>query len=444
MKTNIQLDHEPVADGGWLVRALLRIEGQPRTDENRVPLNVSVVLDRSGSMGGEKIQAAKEAARSLVRGLAPEDTVSVVAFDTHVETLADPATGDEQQDLIPLIDAIYAGSATNLSGGWLKGREHVDAHRRKGAVNRVLLMTDGQANQGITDAAKLSGICRSAAENGVTTTTIGFGEGFREQLLQAMADAGGGATYYIEETDQAHGVFEEELEGLLSVCAQNLAVQLRPTQGNECVQVWHGYPSEAEEDLLTLTIGDLYAREPRLVLVEFLLKPAEDGKEEEEVEVATFTVTADVVTPEGDVEKHTVTLPVMLSPVEGGYVNPEVRKELLHQEAARTRKEALEDWERGDIGAADLKLRSMSARMMSAPYADDELREVGRDLRMVARQADRHGVSERERKYMTQREYDAGRSKKKASERVSRARRAEEEERRRAKEEKRRRERGRD
>jgi Ca-activated chloride channel family protein len=444
MKTNIQLDHEPVADGGWLVRALLRIDGEPRTDENRVPLNLSVVLDRSGSMAGEKIQAAKEAARSLVRKLFREDVVSVVAFDTHVETIAEPGTGEAQEDLADRLAAINAGSMTNLSGGWLKGREHVDAGRREGAVNRVLLMTDGLANQGITEPAKLEGLCRSAAENGVTTTTIGFGIGQNEALLQAMSDAGGGATYYIEEFDQAEDVFDEELQGLLSVCAQNLAVQLRPTQGNECVQVWHGYPSEAEEDLLTLTIGDLYAREPRQVLAEFLLKPAADGKEEEEVEIATFTVTADVVTPEGNVEKHIVTLPVMLSPVEGGYVNPEVRKELLHQEAARTRKEALEDWERGDFEAADAKLRAMSADILAAPYVDDELREVSRDLHVVASQANAYGVSERERKYMHQRAYDAARSKKKASERVSRARRAEEEERRRAKEERRRRERGRD
>jgi len=434
MKTNILLDHEPVADGGWLVRAMLKIEGEQRADDTRVPLNLSIVLDKSGSMGGEKIRAAKEAAISLVQKLWPEDMVSVVAFDTHVETIAPPATGEAQQNLVERIAEIHAGSATNLSGGWLKGREHVDAYRRDGAVNRILLMTDGQANQGITDAEKLSGICRSASENGVTTTTIGFGEGFREQLLHAMADAGGGATYYIEETDQAHGVFEEELEGLLSVCAQNLSVRLEPTEGNEFVQVWHGYPSHAEGAALTLTIGDLFAREPRQVLAEFLLKPAEDGQEDDEVEVATFTVTADVITPEGNVEKHTVTLPVMLSPVEGGYVNPVVRKELLHLEAARTRKEALEDWERGDVGAADLKLRSMSARMMDAPYADDELREVGRDLRMVARQANLHGVSSRERKYMRQREYDAARSKKKASERVSRARREEEEEKRREEE----------
>ena len=425
MKPKIQLDHEPVADGGWLVRALLRIEGEARRDDRRVPLNLSIVLDRSGSMGGEKIAAAKQAARSLVQRLSPADTVSVVAFDTAVETIAEPDTGEAQHDLASRIEAICAGATTNLSGGWLKGREHVAARRRDETVNRVLLMTDGLANVGVTDPLRLRDLCRSAAEAGVTTTTIGFGDGFHEELLQAMADAGGGATYYIEEIDQAHGVFEEELEGLLSVCAQNLEVALVPTPGNEFVQVWHDYRAKAQGDELTLSIGDLYAREPRLVLAEFLLKPADEGKEADEVEVATFTVTADVFTHGGDLEKQTVTLPVMLSPLEGGYANPEVRKELLHQEAARTRRQAREDWERGDFEAADVKLRRMSASIAAAPFADEELLEVSRDLDIVAEQARTYGVSERERKYMRQREYDAMRSKKEASRRVSRARREE-------------------
>ena len=429
MNTKILLDHESVADGGWLVRAMLRVEGEPRTDENRVPLNLSIVLDKSGSMGGEKIKAAKEAARSLVQKLSPDDVVSVVAFDTEVETIAPPATGEAQEGLSERIAAIHAGSATNLSGGWLKGREHVDAGRRDGAVNRVLLMTDGQANQGITDPLQLEGLCRSAAGNGVTTTTIGFGIGFREELLQAMADAGGGATYYIEESDQAHGVFEEELEGLLSVCAQNLAVTLEPTEGNEFVQVWHEYPSKAEGDRLTMTIGDLYAREPRNVLAEFLLKPAEDGQEEAEVEVATFTVTADVFTPEGNLEKQTVTLPVMLSPVEGGYVEPIVRKELLHLEAARTRKEVLEDWKRGEYDTAGQKLRGLSQRIEASPFKDDELLEEVADLGLMAERSFHQQVSEREHKYMAQRMYDASHSKREASKRVSRSRRADREDR---------------
>ena len=153
--------------------------------------------------------------------------------------------------------------------------------------------------------------------------------------------------------------------------------------------------------------------------------------------MATFTVTADVITPEGNLEKQTITLPVMLSPVEGGYVNPDVQKELLHLEAARTRKEALEDWSRGDFAAAGGKLRGMSARIMAAPFTDANLREEVADLQMMSDRSYRERVSAKERKYMHQRAYDAHHSKREASKRVSRSKRAEEEERR-AEEERRR------
>ncbi|MGB5675561.1 MAG: VWA domain-containing protein, partial [Gemmatimonadota bacterium] len=151
MKTEILMDHEPVADGGWLLRAMLKIEGTPRTDDGRVPLNLSIVLDRSGSMMGEKLAAAKEAARSLVQRLWPDDVVSVVTYDHEVQVVAAPETGEHQADLTTRISGIEAGGSTNLSDGWLKGREFVAAGQRAGEVNRVLLLTDGQANAGIID-----------------------------------------------------------------------------------------------------------------------------------------------------------------------------------------------------------------------------------------------------------------------------------------------------
>ncbi len=426
MKTEILLDHEPVADGGWFLRALLKIEGTQRTDDTRVPLNLSIVLDRSGSMAGEKLAAAKEAARSLVQRLWPDDVVSVVAYDDDVLVVSEPATGESQADLTARISGIGAGGMTNLSGGWLKGRELVAHGKREGAVNRVMILTDGLANRGITDPNTLTGLCRSAAADGITTTTIGFGAGYDERLLTAMAEAGSGASYYIEHADQAPDVFQEELEGLLSISAQNLTVRIEPTAGNESAQVWHKYPSSAEGDALVLTIGDLYAREPRHVLAEFLLKPAEDGEEEAVVEVATFTVTADVFTEEGNVEKHTVTLPVRLSPVEGGYSEPVVRKEMLHLKAAEAREQALKDWQRGEYEQARMNLRSVGVGIANAPWADDELREEAADLDLMAERSVAHVASEADRKYMHHRAEWAGQSKRKAAARVSRVRREEE------------------
>jgi Ca-activated chloride channel family protein len=426
MKTRILMDHEPVADGGWLLRALLKIEGTPRTDENRVRLNLSIVLDKSGSMAGEKLEAAKEAARSLAQRLWPEDMVSVVTYDESVHVVAHPATGEAQAGLSDLIAAIYAGSTTNLSGGWLKGRDFVAANRRDGAVNRVLILTDGLANVGITEPAKLTGLCRTAAANGITTTTIGFGAGFNEDLLTAMSDGGGGAAYYIEHPDQAPGVFDEELEGLLSISAQNLTVRLEPTAGNECVQVWHEYPSTAEGDTLVLSIGDLYAREARHVLAEFLLKPAAEGAEEAEIDVATFVVTAQVLREDGSIEQQEVTLPVKLSPVEGGYAEPTVRKEMLHLQAARERRQALEDWDRGDYVGARQRLQSFGVGIANSPYADDELREEAADFDRMAARSAAHLVSEEDRKYMHLREHWSTHSKRKAAERVSRVKREEE------------------
>jgi Ca-activated chloride channel family protein len=266
----------PVADGGWLLRALLKIEGEVRAAEDRAPLNLSLVLDRSGSMNGAKLSAVKEAATLLVQRLAPTDTLSLVAYDDGVSVVAPPAAGSEQPHLVQQIRAITVGGMTNLSGGWLQGRKFVADHAREGSVNRILLLTDGLANVGITDPQKLIGLCREAAAQGVTTTTIGFGEGYDEDLLSAMADAGGGGAYYIEQPDQAPGVFDEELQGLLSIAAQNVTVEISTTDAVEACRVLHSYPSTQANGVLSLQVGDLYAREPRPVLVEFLLKPVGD------------------------------------------------------------------------------------------------------------------------------------------------------------------------
>ena len=417
MKTSILLDHEPVADGGFYLRALLRIEGEVPEDDGRAPLNLSLVLDRSGSMSGEPLQAAIRAAQTLVRRLGPDDVVSVVAYDDDVTVVAPPATGRHQDHLTQRIGQIRSGGTTNLSGGWLRGRELVARRASEGSVNRVLLLTDGRANVGITDARRLTGLTQSAAAEGITTTTLGFGAGFDEDLLRDMADAGGGGAYYIERVDQAMGVFEEELEGLLSMAAQNVRVTVEPGADAEFIQVAHQYPSHGEGDVLTVDVGDLYAREPRRLMLDFLLGPG--AADAESVDVGRVTVEGHVLTAGGGVEHQTVTLPITVSPEAGGKVEPEVRKEVLLLDAAKARSEALDARDRGDHAGGAQVLRKAIERLEAAPE-DAEVAEELEDLRMTEASFRHDQVAESDVKYMKQRIYDSQRSRDSSKQRTRR------------------------
>jgi Ca-activated chloride channel family protein len=420
MNTAILLDHEPVADGGWLVRALLRVEGEAPSAGGRQPLNLALVLDRSSSMAGEKIAWAREAAQLVARRVWPEDVVSVVAFGSEVETVAAPRSGAERGELLRRIAEIEVEGCTNLSGGWLKGRDHVAQHFRAGQVNRILLLTDGQANEGIRDPAQLAALCRSAVEHGISTTTIGFGQDYNERLLAALAEAGGGHTYYIEEPEQAPGVFAEEIEGLLSLAAQSITVRVQSSSGVEFVAVRHAYPAHAEGEALAVELGDLYAREPKLLLAEFLLPPSESGRE---IEVARVVVSGYVLTAGGGIELRTIVLPITLSPVDGGRVEPEVRREWLVLEAARARREALAERERGDYEAARVRLGEAGRQLNASGIMSDELAEEAADLLALSDQIATYGITEADAKYLHQQSYDKLRGRKSSAERIRRERR---------------------
>ena len=421
METSIALEQEKTPDGkAHIVRALLRITGRPPQSGEHVPLNLSVVLDRSGSMGGEKLEQARDAASLLVRRLWPEDVVSVVAYDDVVETVAEPATGTAQADLVERIGLIQTRGMTNLSGGWLRGRELVSSGRRDGAANRVLLMTDGLANVGITEPDQLVGLCRTALDQGITTTTIGFGQDYDEVLLRRMAEAGGGSTYYIEDPDQAPAIFAQEIEGLLSLAAQNLTVEIRPASAASIALVHHRYPSRSTADGLRLELGDLYARAPRLLLAEFLVQVSDPGAE---AAVAELIVTAHVLTENGGMERQEIRLPITASFSGGVTVNPEIRRELLLQEAARAREEARESQAKGDYDGASRRLGQVAAKLQEFGPADPQLCEEAEDLKQMAGRFRTHKVTEADAKYLHQRSYAVAMSRSDTSDAISRVKR---------------------
>lgn len=416
MNTTLLLDHGPAATGGWVVRALLRIEGVAPPNTDRAPLNLALVLDRSGSMEGEKLEAARAAASHLVRRLAAGDRIAVVGYDDQVRTYAHPQNASNADVLQEAIDAIEAGGSTNLSGGWLRGCELVAAGRQERGIHRVLLLTDGLANVGVTQPEQLRLLVGNGREKGVTTTTIGFGEDYDEDLLGALADAGGGNTYYIEEPDQAPAIFGAEIEGLLGVCAQNIVVTFEPAPAATLSAVHHGYPSQRNDDRLRLEVGDLYANEPRPLLLEMLVDTPPSS---EELLVGTLVVEGMVVVENGALEMRSIRLPILLDASAGAHTEPEVQRELLLLQAAKARQEALELEQQGDAEAAGAMLMDLSAAYGALDIGDSMIQEEAADLaymadKLVAR-CDAADV-----KYMKQRVHDATRGRRANSSLIAR------------------------
>jgi Ca-activated chloride channel family protein len=417
MKTELLLDQE-IHPQGYVVHALLKIEGEAPRASNRTPLNLSIVLDRSGSMGGPKLSAARDAAAMLVQRLAPEDIVSVVAYDNHVATVAEPASGTNAQ-LTNEIRNIQAGGSTNLSGGWLRGRDYVSRNYTPKHANRVLLLTDGLANVGITDHDQLVGMCAQANEHGIRTTTIGFGQDYDENLLGRMAEAGGGHMHYIEHSDQAAAIFGEELSGLLSLAAQNLTLTIQPADAAAMVAVHHSYPRYETADGLRLELGDLYAREPKLVLIEMLVTAGPSAA----VDVARLTLQAAVLAEDGSIKQQEIVVNVTTSPADGPVSNAEVRRELLLLEAARVREEALADQRNGNYHAAFDKMQRMSEKLRAAGLNDAQVEEEAADLQLMSAQMSPDSWGVAETKYMHQRAYDSSKATRAKMQHIARTKR---------------------
>jgi Ca-activated chloride channel family protein len=157
------------------------------------------------------------------------------------------------------LDAIQPGNTTNLSGGWLKGAEQL---RSTHGTRKILLLTHSLANEGITDPAALVRLATGARGEGIGTTTIGFGDGFNEDLLTAMADAGGGNAHYAASADAAPAIFAEEFDEL-SRLWQNLSLEIRPTNAVEVLGVLNEYPSVEVSGGLQVELGDAYEGERR-------------------------------------------------------------------------------------------------------------------------------------------------------------------------------------
>ncbi|MDY7005870.1 MAG: VWA domain-containing protein [Cyanobacteriota bacterium] len=275
MKANYSLSHSLIAiDTQTTLDLILNFNAEEQVQaSNRRSLNLSLVIDRSGSMGGKPLRYAIKAAQKLVESLKPDDIVSVVIYDDTPETILSPQTAADKAKISTQISRIRAGGCTNLSGGWLMGCECVKSQQTEERLNRVLLLTDGQANMGITNPQALTKTAKQQAEQGIITTTLGFGTNFNEDLLIDIADAAGGNFYFIQSPDDAVDVYRIELESLSSVVAENLTVTLRPEASVQISEVLNNYQSTNQGEAWEILLGDVYQVEAKQLALQLSIPP---------------------------------------------------------------------------------------------------------------------------------------------------------------------------
>lgn len=364
MDAKLRLDHSLVAvEAEGVVHGLLELRAPAaRLDAGRPKLGIALVIDRSGSMSGEKLSVAKSCAKYLADRLTPDDRMAVLAYDDQVSLVAGLQGAD--QHLRAAIDQIGPGGSTNLSGGWLKGVEVLEAASTE--VRRVLLLTDGLANVGITDADQLSSMCASAAGRGVITTTIGFGNGFDEELLSAMSDAGRGRDHFAASPEEAPKIFAQEFDGLAAMAIQNLSVEIRPLPETSVVAILNEYPITSVESGLQAALGDLFGGEQRKLIFNLVVPAMADLGP---VPVAEVVIRWIDITSES-LEMHTRTLPISVNVVPPAEATVEtadlsVTEEVVILEAAKARKEARKLAESGDFERARSVLKEQTERLSS-------------------------------------------------------------------------------
>jgi Ca-activated chloride channel family protein len=287
------------SSGRAIIKVCLDGLRRPRR-EARPPVNLALVIDRSGSMGGQKLEKAKEAAREMLRHLSSDDIFSLVPFESGVRTLIGAQPVGDGRAIERAIDSIEAGGSTALFAGVSQGASEVREYLEGGRyVNRIVLLSDGLANVGPSSPEELGRLGAALVKEGISVTTVGLGLGYNEDLMTRLAQRSDGNTYFVESSADLPRIFAAELGDVLNVVARRVVVEIEFPMGVRPLN-FIGREGVIRGQKAEITLNQLYGGQEKFALVEAEVTPPESGTESE---IARARVSYD-----DPLTQHTITL----------------------------------------------------------------------------------------------------------------------------------------
>jgi Ca-activated chloride channel family protein len=327
---------------------------------------IQVVLDRSGSMEGQPLEAAKGSLLKLVSRLAPQDAFGLVAFDDTALVIVPTRTMADHHmpSLRKAIRQLDTGGSTDISSGYLLGLRELTRVQAAGG-STLLLISDGHANAGEQDPKFFQEVSIKTATEKVTTSTIGLGNGYDETILEALVQGGGGAHRFAGSIDEAVGAIAAEVDDLLDKTIVNAVLRVTPTSamaGLAKIEIVQRLPYWKDGETFVVQLGDLYSGENRRFMID-LDVPG--------IAALGLCKIADITIEYLDLAQRqeiSVTMPVNVNVVPGDVAagriaDPIVRAERLILEAQTAKSLAVDELLNGKIKEASTRLKGAASSL---------------------------------------------------------------------------------
>lgn len=344
------------------VYAAIDIDAVKFQGGERPPMNVAVVIDRSGSMSGDKIENAKEAARRLVNVLGERDRVAIVSYgsDVSVDFYSQPVNDSTRMTLLRAINNLAVGGGTNLSGGFQRGFSEVSKWKTSDAISRLIVMSDGHANIGITNPGQLVALATNALSSKVSVSTIGVGLDYNEDLMTAMANEGAGNYYFVDQSASVVSIFDRELQGLATTVARNTAVVIKLGEGVTLSEL-HGFASQTSGNQVYVSLAEFASEQQKNIL----LKLKVDGQKLGDRPILETNLSYDDLITNKPVH-HALALRSVVT-TDGtklaDAVNVDVIARVQQVEVAKTLQDAMNLYEKGQADEAARRLDAAQVQM---------------------------------------------------------------------------------